>query len=395
MNKAIRETTSNAPFDTAKLDRLMGEADLDVLVATSRHNVQYLLGGYRFFFFDVMEAIGVSRYLPVVVYQRGRPENTLYVGNRMEGFEHELKTIQAPIVKTSSWGTIDATEIAVKHIKQLGDGVRKVGIEPSFLPADARQLLGAQLGNVELRDAQFVLERLRAIKTAAEIELVHQASARVVSAMQATFKVCEPGMSKHDVVDRLRKEEQTRDLAFEYCLITAGASRNRAPSNQRLERGDVMSLDSGGNFHGYIGDLCRMGILGQPDSQLKELLQEVEEIQQVARKVIRPGVAGGEIVTAGEAAVKSSPHHDILDFTAHGIGLISHEAPRLSDHGPVPYAAYDADRPLQPGMVISIETALPHPARGYIKLEDTLIVTENGWEAAGDGARGWNIAGQN
>ncbi len=91
----------------------------------------------------------------------------------------------------------------------------------AFLPADARQLLGAQLGNVELLDGQFVLERLRAVKTVAEIELVRQASARVVSAMQATFRVCEPGMSKHDVVDRLRKEEQARDLAFEYCLITA------------------------------------------------------------------------------------------------------------------------------------------------------------------------------
>ena len=52
----------------------MGEADLDVLVATSRHNVQYLLGGYRFFFFDAMDAIGVSRYLPVVVYQGAGPK---------------------------------------------------------------------------------------------------------------------------------------------------------------------------------------------------------------------------------------------------------------------------------------------------------------------------------
>ncbi len=395
MNHSHSETATKMPFDTAKLDRLMGEADLDVLVATSRHNVQYLLGGYRFFFFDVMEAIGASRYLPVVVYQRGRPENTFYVGNRMEGFERELETIPAPIVKTSTWGTLDAAETAIRHIKQLGDGVRKVGIEPSFLPANARQLLGAQLGNVELRDAQFVLERLRAVKTAAEIELVRQASDRVVNAMQATFRVCEPGMSKHDVVHRLRQEEQTRDLTFEYCLITAGTSHNRAPSNQRLEAGDAISLDSGGNFHGYIGDLSRMGILGQPDAQLKELLQEIEEIQQVARKVIRPGTAGGEIVTAGEAAVNASPHRDILDFTAHGIGLVSHEAPRLSDHGPVPYAAYDADRPLQPGMVISIETALPHPTRGYIKLEDTLIVTETGWQAAGDSARGWNVAGRN
>ena len=68
----------------------------------------------------------------------------------------------------------------------------------------------------------------------------------------------------------------------------------------------------------------------------------------------------------------------MLDFTAHGIGLVSHEAPRLTATGPVPYAPYDADRPLESGMVISIETALLHPARGYIKLEDTLLVSEVG-----------------
>ncbi|RZM87021.1 aminopeptidase P family protein, partial [Bradyrhizobium genosp. SA-3] len=81
MNVADRKITARAPFDTKKLDRLMQEAGLDALVVTSRHNVQYLLGGYRFFFFDAMEAIGVSRYLPVYVYQGGRPENALYIGN--------------------------------------------------------------------------------------------------------------------------------------------------------------------------------------------------------------------------------------------------------------------------------------------------------------------------
>jgi Xaa-Pro aminopeptidase len=53
-------------------------------------------------------------------------------------------------------------------------------------------------------------------------------------------------------------------------------------------------------------------------------------------------------------------------------------------------APYDADRALEIGMVISVETALLHPARGYIKLEDTLIVSEAGWEAPGDDYRGWN-----
>jgi Xaa-Pro aminopeptidase len=78
---------------------------------------------------------------------------------------------------------------------------------------------------------------------------------------------------------------------------------------------------------------------------------------------------------------------------AHGMGLISHEAPRLTDSGPVPYPAYDVDLPLQKGMVLSIETAIHHPRRGFIKLEDTVAVTENGYEAFGDEGRGWNRCG--
>jgi Xaa-Pro dipeptidase len=391
MNVASQEIVAHSAFDAKKLDRLMEEAELDVLVVTSRHNVQYLLGGYRFFFFDAMDAIGVSRYLPVFVYQRERPENALYIGNRMEGFEKELGNIPVASVKATSWGTIDAIGLAVDHIKASGPGVKRIGIEPSFLPSDAKEFLSDKLMSASLVDAQFVLERLRAIKSAVELDLVREASERVVSAMRATFDVCVPGMSKHDIVDRLRREEHDRDLVFDYCLIAAGNSHNRAPSNQLLEEGDVISLDSGGNYRGYIGDLSRMGVLGQPDAELSDLLQEIEEIQQRARRAIRPGALGGDIIAAGEEAVRRAPHGNVLDYTAHGIGLVSHEAPRLSDHGPVPYLPYDADQPLQPGMVVSIETAMLHPSRGYIKLEDTLIVTEEGWEAPGDSARGWNI----
>lgn len=389
MNDTLGAAARSVPFDTGKLDRLMDEAGLDVLLATSRHNVQYLLGGYRFFFFDVMEAIGTSRYLPVFVYQRGHPDNAAYIGSRMEGFEHELGNIWTPIVKTSSWGTIDAIKLAIDHIRKLGGETRRVGIETSFLPSDAKDLL-VGLNSIELHEAHFTLERLRAVKSPAELDLIKEASERVVDAMKATFSICAPGMTKHDVVARLKREEQERDLVFEYCLIAAGKSHNRAPSSQVLEYGDVISIDSGGNYRGYIGDLSRMGVLGDPDAELRDLLQEVEEVQQAARRVIRPGVMGGDIIASGENAVKSSPNRQVLDFTAHGIGLVSHEAPRLTATGPVPYSPFDAERPLECGMVISIETALLHATRGYIKLEDTLIVSEAGWKAPGDYGRGWN-----
>jgi Xaa-Pro aminopeptidase len=75
------------------------------------------------------------------------------------------------------------------------------------------------------------------------------------------------------------------------------------------------------------------------------------------------------------------------------MGLVSHEAPRLTTRGPVPYPAEDAERPLEAGTVISVETTLMHPSRGFIKLEDTVVVTDTGHEVYGEGARGWNRAG--
>ncbi len=136
-----------------------------------------------------------------------------------------------------------------------------------------------------------------------------------------------------------------------------------------------------------------MAILGEPDAELVDLLGEIDAIQTAARQPIRHGARGGDVFAATEGLVRKSPYSNSLEFVAHGMGLVSHEAPRLTDRGPVPYPAYDADLPLQKGMVLSIETTLLHPRRGFIKLEDTVAVTENGCQGFGDRGRGWNRSG--
>jgi hypothetical protein len=85
MNEAPHDTVKSAPFDTARLDALLEDEGIDVLVATSKHNVQYVLDGYRCFFFDYMDAIGVSRYLPVVVYHKGTPTTRPISDTRSKG----------------------------------------------------------------------------------------------------------------------------------------------------------------------------------------------------------------------------------------------------------------------------------------------------------------------
>jgi Xaa-Pro aminopeptidase len=263
----------------------------------------------------------------------------------------------------------------------------------SVLPVDAGAALHKTMSGSQFVDAVTVLERLRARKTPDELDKLRTASEKVIESMVAVIESHGPGSTKQEIADALRREEVSRGLTFEYCLIAAGTSLNRAPSEQRWQEGDVCSIDSGGNYHGYIGDLARMAILGEPDAELEDMLGEIEAIQRAAMAPIKAGTMGGEIYKAGEARMRESKNHNHMHFLAHGMGLVSHEVPHLTRRGPVPYPDEDAHRPLEAGMVVSVETTLQHPTRGFIKLEDTVAVTDSGFDIFGEGARGWNRGG--
>ena len=392
MQEAVARAASRAiPFDTAKLDRLMEAAGLDVLIATSKHNVQYLLGAERAIFFDYMDALGVSRYLPVLVYAKGAPEKSIYVGHRLETHQRTVAPPWVPLVRTESNGSMDAVQRASELIRQAGVPWKRVGVEMPFMPMDAGKALADALPGAELGDAVLVLERLRAVKSGEELAKLKTASELVIASMLAVICGHGRGTTKQQLSDALRLAEVNRGLTFEYCLLACGSSHNRAPSSQRWGQGEVLSLDSGGNYLGYIGDVARMAVLGEPDAELKDYLAEIEAVQQAAFAAVRPGAMGGDIYVAAERQLAQITQRDCTDFLAHGMGLVSHEAPRLTATGPVPYDDSDARRPLEAGMVISIETTMKHPKRGFIKLEDTVAVTDSGYQIFGEGGRGWNL----
>jgi Xaa-Pro aminopeptidase len=360
-----------APFDTDRLDRLMDAAGLDAILATSKHNIQYLTGGHRSQFFDAMDAIGVSRYLPVFVYPKGQAGRAAYFGHRFEANQFAINPRWMSEVQTRSWGSVDGMEAALDYLEQSALLRRRIGVE-------------------QVVDAQLVLERLRALKSKHELDLIRKASELVVDSMLAVIASHGAGASKIEIVEALKREETRRGLTFEYCLLTMGASINRAVSDQKWEAGALMSLDSGGNYHGYIGDLARMAVLGEPDSELVDLLGEITAMQLAARMALRAGVTGDAVFAAVEPMLHNSAHRAYTDFMAHGVGLVTHEAPRMTSKGPVPYPGEYAAMPLEPGMVVSIETTMRHPLRGFIKLEDTAAVTADGCEVFADLGQGWN-----
>jgi Xaa-Pro aminopeptidase len=380
------------PFSAAELDALLDQSGADVLLASSKHNVQYLLGGYRYFFFERSAVIGLGHYLPVVGYVKGRKDLAFYVGGGDEGWGVEVFPIWPERVATISWSAGESARVAAEYLKSTGLVAPRIALEFELWPVAAWEILRTELPSATFIDATEILEELRSVKTEAELNNLRNAAAGIVDSMLATFRWVRPGVTETEIVQQLRMEQTLRGLDFDFALITTGPTFGRAPSQRKITNQEILSLDTGGHYRGYLADMARMAVLGEPTAMMNDLLAEVLCVQEAARTAIRPGTLGNVIYETALRALKSCPHRNDMRFVAHGIGLIAHEAPRLTATGPVPYADKHAQRPLEAGMVISIETHVKHLEIGFVKLEDTVAVTSSGWEAYGDWGRGWNVS---
>ena len=231
---------AEVPFDAARADRLMEEAGIDVLLATSKHNTRYLLGGYGFIFFSAMDAIGHSRYLPIVIYAKGRPEHAAYVANRMERAEHANRPFWTPTFHPSAWGTLDAAADAVEHLKTIGQAEgahrHRAGLPALGRAGAARRAAG--WGTLRRRDrgagaAAGDQDAGRAGEAAAGLGVDHRLDAD-------DHRL---GARGHDQGRDHRAAAAggngPRGLHFDYCLLTLGAGHNRAPSAQAWRPGEV------------------------------------------------------------------------------------------------------------------------------------------------------------
>jgi Xaa-Pro aminopeptidase len=370
----------------------MDESGVDLLLATDKDTVQYLTGGYRFFFLAHKDAIGISRYMPVLGYPKGKPEKGFFVGYGLEPQYQEVTPLWAPTIRNTQKSSAHAAREAADLIRKLGMAKARIGVEMCFLPADAYLALREELPDATIVDVLPMMQELRAVKRPDELEKLKKASELIVDVMTLVMGSTPAGTTTRDIAEHVRREEVNRGMNFEYCQVAVGPSFNRAPSDRTWNRGEIMSLDSGANLDGYLGDLCRMAVIGEPTPLMRDLMAEVRAMQDEPRTVIRAGVTGAEIYAVANATLAKCDHKSEIVFRAHGMGMIQHEAPHLDGIGAISYPATYSNKPLRTGMVLSIETDLRNPEVGFVKLEDTVVVTDDGYEAFGDGARDWVVA---
>src|SRR5207248_1408523 len=148
------------------------------------------------------------------------------------------------------------------------------------------------------------------------------------------------------------------------------------PTARTVQAGDPTVLDFGGVYDGYCVDLTRTVQLGAPSAALRGLYAAVAEAQQAALAAVRPGIASSVVDAAARSVLERHGLGEAFGHgTGHGLGLEIHEEPRIARvSGRVP------DVRLEPGMVFTIEPGAYVPGVGGVRIEDDVLVTDDGCE---------------
>ena len=275
--------------------------------------------------------------------------------------------------------TVIARACATAAARSVAPGT-VLGYESDHLSVDAHAALVAAAPGRHLRAAPGLVARLRAVKDAAEVEAVRSACAVADAALAGLVAdgVLVPGRTELEAA--LELEIRMRRLgasgpAFETILATGAHSAipHHRPTRTELRRGDLVKIDFGALVVGYHSDMTRMFVLGPAAGWQRELHDLVGAAQRAGREALGPGAEVPAVDAAARDVVAAAGFGaQFVHGLGHGVGLQIHEPPWLSATGTGTIAA---------GHVLTIEPGVYLPGRGGVRIEDTLVVREDGAES--------------
>ena len=352
-----------------KLLSRFNDLGIEALIVTHNPNVFYL-----------SNHVGSSGYLVVTagaVY--------LLVDSR---YAESAKQIQEDSI--AACPLLQVWQVSNSYDETLVEGlasleVSKVGFESKYLDVSRFEFLKKKLidnqSNVELRMTMDVIAEMRMIKDAGEVERIRASASMLTEVAESAFRAVQPGVSELKVA-RLINESLSRvgfdRVAFD-TIVASGpnsALPHHHPGKRCFEVGDLVVLDFGGVLDGYCCDLTRTVSVGQPGPEAKRVYSAVHAAQQAAIQMVRPNVSTVDVDSAARLVLQSNGLGEAFSHgTGHGLGLEVHELPRVTK---VHSDANKLEVLLKPGMVFTIEPGAYIPGWGGVRIEDDVLVTNDG-----------------
>ena len=365
-----------------RLDRArhrLADCSVDALLVTTLPNVRYLTG------FSGSAGVVVLTEQGILLTTDGR--------YRTQSGQ-QLDDAGARGVVDIEIGGAEAQRQAVRSLL-VDSGARRIGLEADSVSwAAARrwaELLEARLpesgegadpdgGGVELVPTSRCIEALREVKDESEIFRMARAAAIADAALDDIRELLRAATSRRVTevevaleLDTAMRRRGAEDRAFD-TIVASGpnsAKPHHQPTGRPLGAGDPVVIDFGATFDGYRSDMTRTFCIGsEPSGELARVFAVVGESQAAGVAAVRAGVGAKEVDDACREVIASAGWAEAFEHgTGHGVGLDIHEAPTVSPLGTAI---------LEPGVVVTVEPGVYLPEIGGVRIEDTLVVTDDG-----------------
>jgi Xaa-Pro dipeptidase len=278
-----------------------------------------------------------------------------------------------------------------KAVQVLGLDGKRIGVEPRQLRLLEFRHVKNGAPEAEYPDASNVLAQLRLRKDKPEVDAMRRAVQIAQDALGATIPLIKIGMTEKELagelVTQLFKHGSESEMPFS-PIVSAGpnsANPHASPTERKLQAGDLLVVDWGAAFSGYISDLTRTFAVGEVDEEYQKIHKIVQEANAAGRAAAKPGAPCAEVDKAARRVIENAGYGKYFTHrTGHGIGMEGHEEP---------YMRGDNMQLLEPGMTFTVEPGIYLPGRNGVRIEDNMVVTESEAESLSDMPRKMRVVG--
>ena len=278
-----------------------------------------------------------------------------------------------------------------KAVQALGLDGKRVGVEPRQLRLLEFRHVKAGAPEADYPDASEVLSALRLRKDPAEVQAMRRSVKIAQDALEATLPSIKIGMTEKELsselVMQLLKCGSEPEMPFA-PIVSGGpnaANPHASPSQRKLQAGDLLVVDWGATYDGYISDLTRTFAVGEVEEEYKKIHQIVQEANAGGRAAAKPGVPCANVDQAAREVIEKAGYGAYFTHrTGHGIGMEGHEEP---------YMRGDNMQLLEPGMAFTVEPGIYLPNRNGVRIEDNVVITETGADVLSDMPRQMRVVG--
>jgi len=253
----------------------------------------------------------------------------------------------------------------------------RVGFECQHVTVDTHKQWADAAEGFELVPSKEIVETIRATKDTNELATIRRAVALSDGAIHHIGDVIRPGMTEKEIAWEMESYMRTHgadQIAFPIIAAAGpnGAMPHAVPSDRAILAGEPIVMDLGARVDGYNSDLTRTICIGEPDDKYREVYDIVLKAQLAAEKAIRPRMQGKEADAVARKVISEAGYGEYFGHgLGHGVGLAVHEKPN---------AGKTSEDVLRPGSVVTVEPGIYIPGWGGIRIEDMVVVTDNGVE---------------